>query len=81
MKIKQLIKKLVDFDPELEVIIATDQEGNGYNILTEVVGGSELKFWKEDREICLATSKDIPDDEPEEKEKFNKAKSCIVLYP
>jgi len=31
MKVKELIKALKKFDPELEVLTSKDSEGNGYN--------------------------------------------------
>lgn len=36
MKIKQLIKKLQKLDPELEVIISSDAEGNCFNYLEDI---------------------------------------------
>jgi len=36
MKIKKLIKKLQEFDPELEVLTAQDPEGNGYSRVMDV---------------------------------------------
>ena len=34
MKIKQLIEKLGELNPELEVILASDEEGNSFSFLT-----------------------------------------------
>lgn len=54
MKIKDLIKELQKFDPELDVIIQCDPEGNNFHPLYEVnVGGFA------DGERCC-TSEDIP---------------------
>ena len=36
MKIKKMIKKLQEFDPELEVLTAQDPEGNGYSRVMDV---------------------------------------------
>lgn len=40
MKIKDLIKELQKFDPELDVIIQCDPEGNNFYPLYEVNAGS-----------------------------------------
>ncbi len=92
MKIKQLIKKLSKLNPEHEVILASDMEGNNYEILDEVNIEAGLKFSKigeyneEDGKapyIYLFTKEDItenPNDFPSE-EQYKKAKECIVLYP
>lgn len=37
MKIKTLIKKLNKLDPNLEVVLSSDAEGNSYGILEEIV--------------------------------------------
>lgn len=36
MKVKELIKRLGDHDPELEVILVKDSEGNGYSPLAGI---------------------------------------------
>lgn len=50
MKIKQLIKKLQKFNPELEVVVSSDAEGNNFNYLDgvyeEVGDGLELQNFK-----------------------------------
>ena len=83
MKIKTLIKKLAKLNPEHEVILASDMEGNNYEILDEVNIEVGLKFHKHDSGIELFTQSDItenPNDFPSE-EQYRKAKECIVLYP
>ena len=85
MKIKTLIKKLSKLNPEHEVILASDMEGNHYRVLTEVNIELGLKFaehYGEGSGIELFTQSDItenPNDFPSE-EQYRKAKNCVVLY-
>lgn len=69
----------------MEVILASDSEGNNYEILDEVNVEPGLKFSKFQigGAIELFTKSDItenPNDFPSE-EQYKKAKECIVLYP
>lgn len=55
--IKELIEHLQQFDPEMEVITAKDEEGNGYNnIYLQFVGVSYF-----DGEDCRAVPEDYED--------------------
>jgi hypothetical protein len=38
MKVKELIKELEQYDQELEVILSSDEEGNGYSPLSGIEG-------------------------------------------
>lgn len=36
MNVKQLIKRLEKFDPDMLVVMSTDSEGNGFDTLTSI---------------------------------------------
>ncbi len=80
MKIKHLISKLNKLNPEAEIIISSDAEGNRYNTINQLV--DNLKYI-EYGEISVFSFEDISEDSqdfPSQKD-YNKAKGCIVLYP
>jgi hypothetical protein len=84
MKVKKLIKKLKKMDPEAQVILQKDPEGNGYSPLRgadpdaiyvkrNAYSGQVLSTkWTAD-ECCL-------DEDVWEFMKKNRRK-CVVLYP
>jgi hypothetical protein len=94
MKVLQLIKKLSKLNPDAEVLVATDEEGNFYHKLGDIYAPYDLKFFEYDG-INLCTEEDIIDEdmlkEMDEKEQFmdgiltqkeyDKFKSCVVIFP
>lgn len=55
--VKELIEKLQEFDPDMEVITSIDLEGNGFNpVYLTLVGTS----WY-DGETCMAIPEDYED--------------------
>lgn len=84
MKIKQLIKKLNKLDPESEVLIASDMEGNNYNKLDFISIEKGLRFSNRkdlySYGLTLITPEDVEIGNFSQ-EDYNKAKNCIILYP
>jgi len=85
MKVKELIEKLNSFDPDIDIILQKDAEGNGYSPLEGVDGtviykpdstySGEVysKDWTYD-EACFENEKDWID--------FKESTpDCVVLYP
>lgn len=71
MKIKELIEELSKLDPELPVIVARDQEGNGFSEL----GCIEVSKYTEDSyDQVEVHHPDDWDDNPE-------SKACLVIWP
>ncbi len=61
MKIKTLIKELQKLDPDLEVVLASDAEGNSFGILDKdgIDADEELVFDAENNEFVeIGESKD-----------------------
>ena len=82
MKVKDLIKQLQDLNPNSEVILQTDQQGNGY----ESVRGAELAIRGSDDEGVVYNPKWTASDcclEAEEWESLKKKKSAqvVVIFP
>jgi len=85
MKVKTLIQKLQKLDPNYEVILASDSEGNSYHELNSV-NNDEIHYAQRieryddgmsfEREIELG---DLCDFKPVTG--YTKPKKCIVLYP
>lgn len=82
MTVKLLIEKLAKLDPEMEVVIAIDEEGNGYNPLEDVE--TNHMYDKVSHEISLKeltpelikqgyTEEDLPSDDS--------AVDAVVLWP
>ena len=72
MKIKQLIKKLSECNPDAEVIMSSDMEGNRYGGFSDI--GKCFCFY--DIEILLFKS-----EEEDREEGVKKVKPAVVLYP
>jgi len=72
MKIKKLIKELNKLDSDLEVILASDAEGNSYHILDEVSFGTDTKYLQDDNGEIIFMD--------EECEEYG-TKLAVVLYP
>lgn len=55
MKKHELVKLLEDVGDDVELLIASDEEGNSFHLLEDV---SKYKAYKEDHEIYLADKDD-----------------------
>ncbi len=83
MKVKELLQVLAACNPDAEVILQKDSEGNGYSPLegadedavyvpdSTYSGAVYSRSWSAD-EACLS---------PKEWQKVLKRPSCVVLYP
>lgn len=83
MKIKQLIKKLSTLDPNLEIILASDAEGNSYHEL-DGIDYKHCGYKKEDYEIrigLLSLDKDAVEAGYSEEDVLTGAKPCVIFYP
>ena len=83
MKVKELIEALKDCDPEMEVILQKDPEGNSYSYLSGVDPSAiEVKSGK--YEIDVYDSNWNADEAGVEEEIWNEYLTlprCLVLYP
>lgn len=92
MKIRELIEELNKLDPELLVVMARDEEGNGYGTLREVA--TNLVYIPEDSEIKLKSlttwlinhgysEEDVYGyvEDPEWDDRVPEGEDCIVLWP
>ena len=83
MKVKELIKELSELDPDSEVIMQSDSEGNGYSPLYCVDGNAI--YVPESTYSGAVYSKDWSAEDCDmgkaEYKKFMKQKSCCVLAP
>lgn len=78
MKVKDLILELSLLDPELDVMLQKDPEGNGYAPLE----GAEKAVWDGDK--CVYNLKDTAEDcwlEEDEWENLKKNNLVVVLWP
>lgn len=83
MKVEALIKILSTLDPESQVILQKDAEGNGYSPLRGV--DNEAVYVKESAYSGEVYSTKYPASdhcmEESEWKKLLKQKRCVVLYP
>lgn len=83
MKVKDLLEQLKDLDPEMEIIMQKDSEGNGYSPLAgadpEGIYIAE-STWSGDVYDASWTADDACMDE-EEWEEIQAQPRCVVLYP
>ena len=83
MKVKQLIKILSKLDPNAEVIMSSDSEGNYYSKFDSpynIYFSNGLKYLEDDGEVYIMTEEDVIEGEVS-KNDYKKGKPCIVLYP
>lgn len=80
MKIRQLIAELEKLDPELEVIVSTDSEGNGFDEMRVISPG--YNYNPQDREIGISelTEEDINSGYTDE-DVMEDGVPCVVLWP
>jgi hypothetical protein len=80
MKVKELIENLSKFDPEAEVILQKDSEGNGYSPLA---GADDDAVYLEENSwsgiVFTLSSGHLEADM--EKEEFEVLPKCVVLWP
>lgn len=73
MKVSELRKRLSTFDDDLEIIVATDEEGNSFNPLHDVeVSQSYTDKWGSIEPVH-------PDDEASYNE--GDLQPCVVIWP
>lgn len=87
MKVKELIGELQKIDPELEIILSKDEEGNRFSPLDENYGigyYAPENGWSGEFYDKESVEQEILPDEGITLEEFIKetnSKKCITLYP
>lgn len=83
MKVKELLEILKDLDPEMELIVQKDSEGNGYSPLagadSDAIYVAKTTWYGEVYEVDL-TPEDCCMDQ-EEWEEMQKLPRTVILYP
>lgn len=75
MKLRELIKELQGMDPDAEIILQIDPEGNGFNELS----GSEAGFWlSEDQKFLEELDSEMMEDL---EERGGRPIKAVVFYP
>lgn len=83
MKVKHLIESLKSFDPDSDVILQKDSEGNGYSPLAGADNDAVYvpdNTWSGDVYTTTWTAEDAGMSE-DEWEKLKTESRCVVLYP
>jgi len=83
MKVKDLIKELQQMNPESELIMQKDSEGNGYSPLSGADGNAVYiadSTWSGEVYDTKWSAEDA-DMEEEEWEEIKSKPGCVVLYP
>lgn len=80
MKVKELIEELSKFDPEAEVILQKDSEGNGYSPLS---GADDDAVYQEENSWSgmVYTLSSGHDEACLDQEEFEALPNCVVLWP
>mgnify|MGYP001608235175 FL=1 len=85
MKVKDLIKQLQDQDPELEIFISSDPEGNNIQEIPESCLGEVSIYQQDGRDIETWSldwgADDACQDEKEWEEMKKTYPKGIILYP
>ena len=84
MKVKQLIKELKKCNPESEVIVAKDEEGNGFSPLADIDGENCVYTPDSTWSGELFDSRWTPDEaclDKKEHAKMLKKKRAVFLWP
>ena len=71
MKVKQLIKKLEKANPEADVILSSDMEGNRFGLANEIEYQNFIRYVNNENEIEICEA----DDDAEG------AKPCVIIWP
>ena len=82
MKVKKLIEELSKLDPEAEVILQKDSEGNGYKSLYGVDGNAVTI--REDGEYSVYDADWTADEADMDEKDWNKIlkkKRSVILFP
>jgi len=80
MKVRQLIAKLQKADPDLEVILSSDMEGNSFDFVNEVVGIKNITYYHREKDE-LGGNLPIELYDESEEEIPEGVRRCIVLFP
>ncbi len=82
MKAKELIAELMEYDPEAEIILQKDSEGNGYSPLVGSTDGWYVPTctWAGDFYGACGTAEDNDQTDEEFAEMASKPKA-VVLWP
>ena len=83
MKVRELIEVLKDVDPDIEVIMQKDAEGNGYSPLVGCYDKGIFhahNSWDGEFYDSTWTAEDVGI-HPKEWEEFLKRPRCLLLYP
>lgn len=83
MKIAALIKKLQKLNPNLDIILSSDSEGNCYKELDFLESCLYVKTYDEDSEFGKIYGELELGESPQDfdSQYHTKPKSCAVLYP
>ena len=85
MKVKDLIKQLQEEDPELEIFISSDPEGNDIREIPESCLGEVSIYQKDGIDIQTWPMDWSADDACEDEEEWERMKKTypkgIILYP
>lgn len=85
MTVEQLIKKLQKVkNPKSTVLLSSDQEGNSFNILSDIENNSELVYNADDGEIGIGFGNltvSLKSQGCDEDDILPNGKPCIILYP
>lgn len=77
MKVKELMALLKDVDPEREVILAADEEGNHFNTVYSV----EIMCYKEDEVSYEQLTEELKAQGFTEDDIDSDGKPCVVIWP
>lgn len=78
MQVKHLVEELQKLDPELYIVVSSDNEGSTYSFLEGMAINSRLR----DGEIHLAElTPDLVEQGYTEEDVSEEGIDCIVLYP
>lgn len=84
MKVKELIEALQKIDPECEVILQKDSEGNGYSPLEDIDDDAIYianNDWSGDVYSLQWTAEEVDIDEDEWEDIKRSSPKCVVLFP
>jgi hypothetical protein len=79
MKVKKLIVELSKCDPEAIIVIATDSEGNGFDIINNVDGNN--LYDKVNKEVGLKQLTPELIKQGYTEEDLGKGESAVTLWP
>jgi len=81
MNVKELKEFIADFPDDMEIYVASDEEGNDFNSLSYISSG-EYAYEDNDQGINWGTSM-LNIDDVDEKEiiEKNDLKECLVIWP